>query len=267
MSVLEAIVANKRLELEARRRERSLAVVHEAALATTGQRDLAAALARPGLQVIAEIKRRSPARGDLRADLDAGEQARRYAEAGAAAISVLTDEKYFLGRDDDLRRVRAAVDLPLLRKDFTIDPYQVWEARWLGADAVLLIVRALPQPQLEALLSVAAEAGLCALVEIHDEAELERARAAHARLIGINNRNLDTLQVDLETSFRLLPGVPRDSLAVAESGISEPALTARLARAGFGAVLVGEALVRAEDPGALLRQLRGLPAEAAGKPA
>ncbi|MCC7103918.1 MAG: indole-3-glycerol phosphate synthase TrpC [Chloroflexi bacterium] len=264
MSVLEEIVANKRLEVAARKRARPLEAVRDQALARTGQREFAAALAAPGLQVIAEIKRRSPAKGDLNATLDAPVQARRYQTAGAAAISVLTDEKYFNGRDDDLAAVRAAVDLPLLRKDFTVDPYQVWEARALGADALLLIVRALSQPELETLLALTTEAGLTALVEVHDAPELARAVAAGARVIGVNNRNLDTLTVDPETSLRLRSGVPADTIAVAESGISEPGLTARLAEAGFAAILVGEALVRAEDPGRLLRQLRGLPEPVAG---
>jgi indole-3-glycerol phosphate synthase len=257
VSVLEEIVAHKRGEVAARRARRPLAELRASAEALPPPRGFAAALRAPGLAVIAEIKRRSPARGDLRLDLDPAGLARRYEAAGASALSVLTDERYFRGSDQDLLAARAAVGLPVLRKDFTIEPYQVYEARALGADAILLIVRALSDRQLSELRGLALALGLDALVEVHDRAELERAAAAGADLIGINNRNLDTLSVDPETSFALRAAIPAGALAVAESGISRPELARRLAAAGFDAILVGEALVTADEPTVLLRQLRG----------
>ncbi len=259
MSVLEEIVEHKRVEVAARRDALPLAEVRSAVGSLPPPRDFAAALRTPGLSVIAEIKRRSPARGDLRLDLDPVALARRYESAGASALSVLTDERYFRGSDADLRAARGAVSLPILRKDFTIDPYQVYEARALGADAVLLIVRALDDDLLVELLTLADSLGLSALVEAHDEPELRRAVAAGARLLGINNRNLDTLTVDPETSLGLRSLIPPNATAVAESGISNPVLAARLKAAGYDAILVGEALVIADDPAALLAALRGTP--------
>lgn len=255
MSVLEEIVAHKRQEVEARKRRLPLGEVEAAAGSGPAPRDFAAALRRPGLAVIAEIKRRSPARGDLRTDINPEALARFYESAGASALSVLTDDHYFRGSDDDLRTARAAVSLPALRKDFTIDPYQVYEARALGADAVLLIVRSLSDRLLGELLALAADLGMAALVEVHDENELGRAVAAGATLIGVNNRNLDTLQVYPEISFRLRPLIPTGTLAVSESGISTPELAGHLARTGYDALLVGEALVTATDPAAILQSL------------
>ena len=257
MSVLEEIVARKHDELSARRRQRPFNDLRTAAEAQSEPRRFADALAGPGLSVIAEIKRRSPAKGDLNLDLDAAAQARRYELAGASAISVLTDEPYFNGRDEDLEAARSAVELPVLRKDFTLHPFQVYESRAIGADAVLLIARCLGDGLLRDLRLIAESLGMAALVEVHDEAELERAVASGASILGINNRNLDTLEVDPETSFRLRPLLPPGYLAVSESGIARPALAARLREAGFDAILVGEALVTAPDPGALLAALRG----------
>lgn len=261
MSVLEQILAHKRDEVAARRSAQPLRELARAAGAARPPRDFPAALSGPGLSVIAEIKRRSPASGDLRLDLDPAALARRYQQAGASALSVLTDQRHFRGSDADLRAARAATDLPILRKDFTIDPYQVYEARQLGADAVLLIVRALPQPLLVELLGLASDLGLSALVEVHDRPELERAVEAQAELIGVNNRDLDTLGVDPATSLRLRPAIPAGRVAVAESGIRDPDLAGRLARAGYDAILVGEALVTAEDPASLIRAFR-----ASGRP-
>jgi indole-3-glycerol phosphate synthase len=255
VSVLEAIVEDKRREVVARRARRPLAELCAAGGAPAA-RDFRAALTGPGLGVIAEIKRRSPAKGDLRADLDPAALARRYESAGACALSVLTDEPYFLGCDEDLVAARASVSLPVLRKDFLVDPYQFYESRALGADAVLLIVRSLPGSLLNELLALAGELGLAALVEVHDETELERALGAGADLIGVNNRNLDTLEIDPETSFRLRPLIPDDTTAVSESGIGSPILAGRLAKAGYDAILVGEALVTARDPAEVLGQLR-----------
>lgn len=256
MSVLEQIVDHKRAEVAERQRRRPPAVIRQAAAESPPPRDFPGALRPPGLSVIAEIKRRSPARGDLRPALDPAALARCYAEAGASALSVLTDERYFRGSDADLVAAREATSLPVLRKDFIIDPYQIYEARALGADAVLLIVRALSDQLLRELQALALELGLAALVEVHDLPELERAVVAEARIIGINNRNLDTLEVDPTTSLRLRPAIPPGVIAVAESGIGSSDLAAQLAAVGFDAILVGEALVTAPDPGALLQRLR-----------
>ena len=224
----------------------------------TPARSLAAALGSPGLAVIAEVKRRSPSRGSLADDLDPGEQAAAYARGGAAAISVLTEPEFFAGSLADLAAVRAAVTIPVLRKDFIVDAAQIWESRAAGADAVLLIVAALTDAELNAFLAVAADAGLEALVEVHDAAEAQRAVAAGARIVGVNNRDLATFTVDLataETLAELISGVP---VRVAESGIFGPADARRMAEAGYQAVLVGEALVRASDPAALVGALRGV---------
>jgi indole-3-glycerol phosphate synthase len=264
VSVLEEIVAHKHGEVAARQAARPLESVRAAALASPPPRDFAAALAAPGLGVIAEIKRRSPARGDLRVDLDPETVARRYERYGACAMSVLTDQQYFKGSDADLQTARAAVGLPVLRKDFTVDRYQLYEGRALGADAVLLIVRALTDPDLSELLQLAADLNLAALVEVHDLPELRRAVSVGAQIIGVNNRNLDTLAVDPATSLALRDQIPSNVLAISESGISQPALAARLANIGYDAILVGEALVVAEDPARLLQQLRGVEQEGAG---
>jgi indole-3-glycerol phosphate synthase len=219
-------------------------------------RDFAGALALDGLSVIAEVKRRSPSRGPIAEDLDAPDLAGRYAAGGAAAISVLTEPEFFSGSPADLAAVRAAVDLPVLRKDFVVHPAQVWETRALGADAVLLIVAVLDDSELVGLLATAAEAGLAALVEVHTAAEAERALWAGAGIIGVNNRDLTTFDVDLGTAERLRAGLPEGVIAVAESGVSSPAGAARMSAAGYEAILVGEAAVRAVDPAAFVRSLR-----------
>ena len=217
------------------------------------------ALAAPGLAVIGELKRRSPSRGELDSSLDPPAQATRYAAGGAAAISVLTEPHYFSGSDDDLVAVTGAVPVPVLRKDFTVHPAQVWEARALGASAVLLIVAVLDRSELSELLAVASEAGLDALVEVHDEEEVEAALAAGAEIVGVNNRDLTDFTVDLATAERLAPRLAPARLTVAESGIFTGPDAARMREAGYDAVLVGEALVRAPDPAALVRELRGGP--------
>jgi len=197
------------------------------------------------LALIAEVKRRSPSKGDIAPDLDAVTQARAYEKAGADAISVLTEPTHFGGSLDDLRAVTAAVSLPVLRKDFLVGAYQVWEAADAGAAAVLLIVAALDDEQLTALLDECSACGLDALVEVHDEHDLARALAAGARLIGVNNRSLRTLSVDLAVTERLAALVPPDAVLVSESGIGTAADARRAAEAGASALLVGEALVRA----------------------
>ncbi|HEX7110945.1 MAG TPA: indole-3-glycerol phosphate synthase TrpC [Mizugakiibacter sp.] len=205
--------------------------------------------------VIAEVKKASPSKGVIRADFRPAEIARSYAAGGAACLSVLTDVDFFQGADAYLQEARAVCELPVLRKDFTIDPWQVYEARALGADAILLIVAALGDAALLELALLAAELDLDVLVEVHDAAELERALDVPAPLVGINNRNLRTFETSLDTTLGLRARVPDDRLLVTESGIHAPADVARMRAAGVHAFLVGEAFMRADDPGAELRRL------------
>jgi len=255
-SVLDEILAKTRARVAAERVRRPLGPSPPAVRQAPPVRPFAAAVARPGrTSVIAEHKRRSPSRGAIREDLLPADVARRYEAAGAAAISVLTDEAFFGGRLEHLEEVRAATALPVLRKDFILDPWQVWEARAAGADAVLLIVAALTDDDLSGLLGAAREAGLDALVEVHDRGELDRALAAGSRIVGVNSRDLRTLAVSLETAFALVPAIPDDVVAVAESGIRTGDDARRLRDAGFDAFLVGEHLMAAPDPGEALRAL------------
>ena len=218
-------------------------------------RSLAAALRGGPVAVIAEVKRRSPSAGVIRDDLDPGERAALYARHGAAAVSVLTDSPHFGGSIGDLRAASAAADVPLLRKDFILDEVQVVEARAAGAAAVLLIVRALPPERLKALLAFVRAAELEALVEVHTAAELDRALAVGAEIVGVNSRDLDTFAIDLPASWELIARVPSDRLAVAESGMYGPEDVEGAAHAGADAVLVGTALSAAPDPAAVLRRL------------
>jgi indole-3-glycerol phosphate synthase len=219
---------------------------------TAADRSLAAALSAPGVSVIAEVKRRSPSRGMLNADLDPARQALLYEQGGASAISVLTEQDYFDGSPADLQDVRGAVGLPALRKDFIIHPAQVWESAAMGADAILLIVAILDDTTLAGLLTEASEARLPALVEVHSAIEAERALSAGAPIIGVNSRDLRTFEVDLATAEALAPLIGDQAIRVAESGIHTPGDVARMATAGFDAVLVGESLVRSDDPAELL---------------
>jgi indole-3-glycerol phosphate synthase len=223
-----------------------------------GREGLAAALARPGrVNVIAECKRRSPSRGVLRERYDPVAIATAYVEAGAAAISVLTEPAFFDGALDHLQAIRAAVDVPLLRKDFIVSEYQLLEAKAAGADAVLLIVAALERHELQSLAAGAAGLGLDALVEVHDERELTMAIDAGARIVGVNNRNLRTLDVDVDASDRLIAAIPRGVVAVSESGLRTAGDLARLRALGYHAFLIGERLMTEADPGEALRGLLG----------
>jgi len=259
-SVLDEILAHKREELaDAKRRVSPDAMRARAADRDEPTRGFRAALTRaPQPRVVAELKRRSPSRGEIRPDFDPVGCAKSYADAGAAALSVLTDRRYFGGELGLLDAVRREVALPLLRKDFVLDPYQVDEARAHGADAVLLIARALRGDELLGLRERAAHLGLDALVEVHDEAELDRALEAGADLVGINNRDLASFETDLRITERLAPRLAgRGVVVVAESGIFTHADVRRLEAAGADAVLVGEALMREPDVGRALAELRG----------
>jgi len=256
-SVLDDIVAGVRIDL-ARREADTTAEDLRAALADVAPpRDPMPHFRGSGLSVIAEVKRRSPSKGELAEIPEPAVLAAAYARGGAAAISVLTEERRFGGSLADLRAVRAAVDVPVLRKDFIVTPYQLLEARAAGADLVLLIVAALDDDTLRRLHDEARELGLTVLVEVHDDAETERAVALGAELIGVNARNLRTLAVDPDTFGRLAPLVPPERVLVAESGIAGPADAAGFAELGARAVLVGEALVRDGDPEAAVRALSG----------
>ena len=234
-----------------------IALYRAGAAAALPVRSLTGALTTPGLAVIAEIKRRSPSRGVINDDIDPSSQARAYVEGGADAISVLTEPEFFDGSMEDLERVRDAVAVPVLRKDFTMAPAQVWEARAGGADAVLLIVAALDQRTLEALLSTSRDVGVDAIVETHSHEEVDRAIAGGARIIGVNNRDLATFTTDLAVAEALSGLLPDNVVTIAESGVSDRRGAARMAHAGYDAILVGEALVRSGDPARLVSILKG----------
>jgi len=260
MALLDTIVAHKRAEVRARITAMPLPALRDRPLHAAPRRGFRAALARSAPRgVIAELKRASPSRGQIRGDYDVATLARGYAAAGATALSVLTDERFFAGALEHLAAARAATELPCLRKDFVVDPYQIAEARAWGADAVLLIAAAVAPEEGVALLAAAAESGLDVLVEVHSEAELRWALGAGATLVGINNRDLSTFTVALETTERLAGLVPRGVFLVAESGIRAPADVARMRRAGAHAVLVGEAFMERPDPGAALAEWLACP--------
>ncbi len=255
--VLREIVAHKREELADRRRRVPLEAIRRRADAAEPARPFLAAIRGPRVRLIAEVKGASPSAGTIRSAFDPAAIARGYEGAGAAAISVLTDARYFQGADEHLVAVRRAVGVPLLRKDFVIDPYQVYEARSLGGDAVLLIVAILSPALLADLQALAHELGMAAVVEVHGDADLEAALAVEAPLIGINNRNLDTLETTLDPSRRLRPRIPAEVTVIAESGIEERAQVEEMERLGVHAVLVGTALMRSPDPPARVRELLG----------
>ena len=255
-TILDTIIAHKREEVALQKQVKSLGEWKAKAESAPPPRDFLAALRAPGVSLIAEVKKASPSKGLLCPDFDPVRLARAYAANGAAAISVLTDARFFQGGLDDLRAVRQAVDIPVLRKDFIVDPYQVYEARAAGADAALLIVAALDDATLQDLYALIQQLSMAALIEVHNAAELERALAIQPRLIGVNNRDLRTFHVTLDTTAALRPRVPDDIVLVAESGIHTPEDVARLAAIGVDAMLVGEALVTAEDVGKRVRDLK-----------
>ncbi|MFZ9396212.1 MAG: indole-3-glycerol phosphate synthase TrpC [Erythrobacter sp.] len=258
MNKLEEICATKRQEVAERRALRSLAALDAAASAQSRPRGFEAALrtrAAEGFALIAEIKKASPSKGLIRADFQPAAHARAYQAGGAACLSILTDAPYFQGHEDFLVEARAACDLPVLRKDFMVDPWQVAEARAIGADAILIIVAALDDGAMAEIEAAAAERGMDVLVEVHDEAELERAARLHSRLIGVNNRDLKTFTTDLATTERLAPLAPQGTLLVGESGINSHADCLRLASSGVRTFLVGESLMRQDDVEAATRAL------------
>jgi len=257
--VLQRIVGVKRAEVAAAKGRVSPAAIEQLAKAASPARDFAGALrakTAAGLPaVIAEIKKASPSKGVLRADFQPASIAKSYELGGAACMSVLTDKQFFQGANEYLETARAACRLPALRKDFMLEPYQVFESRALGADCILLIAASLTRAQMLELEAVASGLGMSVLVEVHDGSELDAALALKTPLLGINNRNLRTFETRLETTLELLPRVPAGRLVVTESGILAPADVARMRKHGVHAFLVGEAFMRAPDPGAALRQL------------
>jgi len=256
---LDRIVADKKRHVAGRMSQRSLRVVENRARDTDSPRGLAKALkatiAEGRYGLIAEIKKASPSKGLIREDFDPPSLARSYERGGATCLSILTDQPYFQGKDEFLTQARAAVKLPVLRKDFMIDPYRVPEARALGADCILLIMACLDDAMAAELAKLAHKWGMDVLVEVHDAPELERALQVDADLIGVNNRNLKTLAVDLATTEKLAPLVPKDRVLVAESGLGSPADLARMARVGASAFLIGESFMRKPDVEAAVREM------------
>jgi len=254
--VLEGIVASKRREVSSRKGIAPLSRLREAMRDLPPPRDFMRAINRLPCSIIAEVKRRSPSKGRIRGDFDPLKIAALYQENGAVAVSVLTDEEFFGGHRTYLSAIREVVDIPLLRKDFIIDPYQIYETRALGGDALLLIASLL-EGQLEEYIHLAQKVGLATLVEVHTREELEKALAADAEIIGINNRDLKTFSTDLRITLELAPSIPEDRIVVSESGINTREDIETLMQAGVHSFLVGEALMRAEDIGRKLRELLG----------
>lgn len=254
MSILSEIIDRKRQRLELAKQT----VRFDAIERRSNPHRLRQALLRDGINIIAEFKRRSPSKGLIRANADIKQIVSSYEAGGASAISVLTEEDYFSGSLDDLRTAKSTVDLPVLRKDFVFDDYQLYESAAAGADAVLLIVAALKDEDLSSLRRIAeGDLGLDALVEVHTREEMQRAIACGANLIGVNNRNLHTFDVSLDTSLSLAQDAPKDTVLISESGLRNATDLSRLRDAGYHGFLIGESLMRAEDPAAALRTLIG----------
>ena len=257
--ILQKIVAVKREEIAAGLKKKSLAAMREDAESRVMTRDfegaLRSAIGAGRAAVIAEVKKASPSKGVLRADFVPADIAQSYAEHGAACLSVLTDQQFFQGCNDFLKQARASCDLPVLRKDFMVDPYQVFEARAIGADCILLIAACLSDAQMAELEAVARYLGMAVLVEVHDREELQRALKLKTALLGINNRNLRTFEVTLDTTLGMMADVPSDKLLITESGILQRGDVQTMRDAGVHAFLVGEAFMRAADPGAALAAL------------
>ena len=257
--VLNRIVEARRASMEKRRRLHPLPVLRMAVEKASPPRDFAAALTRPGLNVIAELKKASPSRGILRGDFQPVVLASALAQSGAAALSVLTEEEFFQGALTHLKVARAAVDVPVLRKDFIFDPWQVWEARSAEADSFLLIAAILEEAQLVELLGAGRELHMEPLVEVHSRDELGRVLRAGARIIGVNNRDLHTFEVRVQASLDLIGEIPDECIAVSESGLRTHDDVRRLGAAGFDAFLIGETLMQAADPGLALAEMLGAP--------
>ncbi|HEX5476414.1 MAG TPA: indole-3-glycerol phosphate synthase TrpC [Burkholderiales bacterium] len=259
MTILERILETKRAEIRASREREAQASIEKRARSAPAPRDFTAAvrarIAAGAAAVIAEVKKASPSKGMLRAEFDPSAIARSYEAGGAACLSVLTDRQFFQGAPEDLVAARAACALPVLRKDFVIEPYQVFESRAMGADCILLIVACLKASELIELEGLARSLGMAVLVEVHDAAELDLALQLTTPLVGINNRNLRTFETRVETTLELLSRLPADRLAITESGIGSKEQVARLRSRGVNAFLVGETFMRAPDPGAELKNL------------
>ncbi len=256
-TVLDRIVEARRAAISHRKKSVPETVLRFGVKQAQPVRDFGSALTQDSLNVIAELKKASPSRGLIRADFDPVTLAKSLEFAGAAAISVLTEEEFFQGDLKHMRDARAAISLPVLRKDFIVDPWQVWEARATNADSFLLIVAALHDARLAELLALGRELGMEPLVEVHTREELARALAAGARMLGVNNRNLRTLEVRVETAYELIEAIPEECIAVCESGLSTHDNLIRLRAAGFDAFLIGEHLMSQADPAAALRILLG----------
>ncbi|MFW6102608.1 MAG: indole-3-glycerol phosphate synthase TrpC [Chloroflexota bacterium] len=255
--MLDKIIAQKRQEIEQRKKEATINYLQQRIVQQKPTLDLASALKGDHIRLIAEVKQASPSRGMLISNLNPIELAQTYAEGGATAISVLTEENYFLGSIEHLAAIREAVGLPLLRKDFIFDPYQVYESRAYGADALLLIAAILSQEQLKELISLSHSLALKCLVEVHNKGEVERAVLSEAEIIGINNRDLNTFTIDITTTRRLRPLIPQERIVISESGIKSKRDIDKLGKWGVNAVLIGEALVTANDIPAKMKELIG----------
>jgi indole-3-glycerol phosphate synthase len=263
--MLEQILNSTRKSVAKRKSRKSLADLEKSISSLPHPKDLAAALQGDSIRLIAEIKRASPSKGLLCPNLDAASLARTYSQSGAAAISVLTETEHFLGSFADLEAVRSAIKLPLLCKDFIMEPYQAYEARAHGADAVLLIAAILTQHELKNLSETAHSLSMTAVVEVHNRQELEKALQVSPKIIGINNRNLVDFSIDIETTFKLRPLIPTGVVVVSESGIHTHNHVLKLQEAGANAILVGEALVTSPDPAAKIQELLGKKALAKGR--